>query len=85
MVFYGMEQGQGFNAYENNVQVASKRTKSQYTSPKPAIGELFVGRRMYTVDSWYVTAEIDEIAIFDKVLSADEVQSLYDMYSPHFP
>ena len=85
MVVIGMESGEGIIAYENAVEVASASSISSQPDNAPDTGVLFVGRRSYTNDNWYVTAEIDEIAIFDKVLSADEVQTLYDMYSPYFP
>ena len=83
MVFIGMNPGKGTIGYENGVEVERGSAGSQ--SPREQVGHLFIGRRGYTWDFAYASVEVDELAIWDRVLTPEEVQSLADMYTPFFP
>ena len=81
MVILGMDHGEGLIGYQNGVEVLSASYRRSYHKD-PRNGHLFIGKRGYSLDSHYASVEIDELAIWDQVLSPDEISALNDLYFP---
>ena len=81
MVVLGMNDGEGFIGYINGIEVGFSSTRHNY-SLIPRIGHLIIGKRAYTMNNHYASVEIDELAIWDKILSPDEIMALNDFYFP---
>lgn len=72
--------GSNFIAYIDGVQVAIDNSAAfiNWNSPNWLDGNLNIGRAESTGHNTYLNGKIDEFAVYNKALSAQEVSTLYD-------
>ena len=76
-VYYGPNEGEGIALYLNGIQVANDTARATTSSVIPGSGKLVVGRKRSEINDRYASVEVDEILLFNRKLSAAEVQMIY--------
>ena len=76
MVYRGP--GAGIRAYINGTQVEGNRSRSQSNSATS--GHVIIGRRFGKQDYGYCTCMVDELMLWNSMLTDEGVQALYELY-----
>ena len=77
--FIGPAEGEGIRIYQDGVQVANDTTKSYGTCQHPACrpdGRIVVGRQYTKMDLGFCSFQVDELALFNEILSLEEITLL---------
>ena len=77
--YIGPDTGEGIRAYQNGLLTIVDEIKTS-KSYSPGSGHVTIGGVKGSGD-YYVSLEIDELAFFNRKLSDDEIDELYQMYS----
>ena len=80
-VYYGLGDGEGVAFYRDGV-LAERRTDPSVNSPPslPGTGRLVLGRKRSEMNGKYASLEIDEILIFNRKISQQEIEMIFNGY-----
>ena len=67
--------------YINGEKVAHDRCVSIRSSPKPTPDNIVIGRKETDFDYNYASVIVDELAIWDKILTPNQIQAIFNMSS----
>ena len=74
MVYHGVEQG--ITAYQDGSLVGTDMSRSQFSRPG-GNGEVLIGRRVSMSGTFYASAYLDEIKLYNRQLSEEEIANMY--------
>ena len=79
VVYLGPNNGQGLVVYVNGTREG--RDKTMYGGAnQPGNGELIIGRKYTDWDDKYASVAVDEMTLWNRELSAQEIENLYQMF-----
>ena len=76
--YIGPADGQGFTTYKDGVEQGNGTSKGGGSYP-PGDGRVVIGRRFTNRDEWYASAEVDELTLWNRALTLQEIQAIYYM------
>ena len=81
IVYHGPNNGEGFTVYHDGTQVEHDDTRyytgfSYTTGP----GVVVIGRGYTDEDDHYTSVAVDELTMWNRQLSFQEIQDIFDMY-----
>ena len=79
MNYIGPADGQGITVYTDGALQGSDTSKHTH-SLQPGDGRVVIGRR-YTDRDWdYASVEVDELTLWNRTLTLQEIQAVYNMH-----
>ena len=69
----------GINVYNDNALVGSKENGISQESTAGTV-DVVLERRFTNDDNYYTSVQIDELMLFNRNLSASEVEAFYNLY-----
>ena len=79
MVYHGPNNGEGFTVYYHGVEVGHEHTRynrSYITDPD----FMFIGRRWTDMDNLYTSVCMDELTMWNRQLSVQQIQDIFNIY-----
>ena len=77
--YIGPADGQGFNIYTDGALLGNGTNKVTL-SYTPGDGRLVIGRLFTDRDDAYVSVEVDELTVWNRTLTLQEIQAIYNMH-----
>ena len=77
--YIGPADGQGITIYTNGVLDGSDTEKYKY-SWSPGDGRVVIGRKFTDSDTAYASVEVDELTFWNRALTPQEIQAIYNMH-----
>ena len=78
-VYHGPNEGEGISIYYNGERVSEDRTKHEISvSPSDENTAIVIGRRFRLKDSYYVSVAVDELMLWNRPLSDNDIQNFTD-------
>ena len=74
----GEGEGDAFSLYVNGVSVGGFTVVSGNRN-QPGPGRMVIGRRCVNDDGYYASVVVDELLLWNRKLTQQEIQSIYDM------
>ena len=74
MVYHGV--GQGITVYHDGMVVGTDTSRAVGTRVQ-GTGDMFIGRRLDNSGSLYASVHVDELKLYNRQLSADEISEMY--------
>ena len=74
MVYHGL--GQGITVYHDGTEVGSDTSRAS-GSRVQGNGDLFIGRRLGQSGSLHAAVYVDELKLYNRQLSVDEISRMY--------
>ena len=74
MVYHGVEKG--ITAYQDGIKVGTDTSRNPFSRPS-GNGEVVIGRRVGLSDTFYASAYVDEIKMYNRQLSQEELANMY--------
>ena len=74
--YIGPADGQGFTIFTDGVLQGSDTSKDT-RSRTPGDGRVLIGR---AITDWYASVEIDELTFWNRALTQQEIQAVYNMH-----
>ena len=79
MNYIGPEEGEGFAIYKDGQKVAEGKKKT--ASAKTTGDGMIVAGRLFTdTKSYYSSVQLDEMLLFNRVLTAEEANGIYNLW-----
>ena len=79
IVYHGPNNGEGFTVYHNGIGVAHDNFRSA-SSHNAGPGSMVIGRTFTDVDDEYASVCVDELTMWNRQLSFQEIQDIFNMY-----
>ena len=76
----GVNAGEGVKVYHNGQFIAEDSLPASRNYDISSVGHLAIGRLLLHNDGQYTSVDVDELLIFDAVLSDQEVMDIYNLY-----
>ena len=76
--YFGPNNGEGFNTYFNG-NIAFTDNTIQEDNTTAGNGRIVIGKSFTEIDDYYTSLEVDEVLLFNKILTAQEINYLYNM------
>ena len=74
MVYHGV--GQGITVYHDDTEVGTDTSRAHGTRVQ-GTGDMFIGRRLSNSGSLYASVYVDELKLYNRQLSTDEISKMY--------
>ena len=74
MVYHGVEQG--ITAYMDGILVGTDTSRNPFDRPS-GNGEVVIGRRVGWFETFYASAFVDEIKMYNRQLSQEKIANMY--------
>ena len=75
--YIGTNDGEGLKIYYNVAEAGSDTDKSP-GSNSVAVGSIVVGSQVVNLDQEYASVQVYELVFFNRVLTIDELESIYN-------
>ena len=84
LVFHGSQQGQGFtlHVHQQSTRRSGTLNSKEYQN---TTGTVIIGRRFHERDQNYGSITMDELTLWNRKLSQQDVEALRNMYHPWSP
>ena len=76
--YSGPNNGEGFVTYFNG-ETAYNDSTVEEDDTTPGDGRIVIGRSFTEVDDYYTSMAVDEVVLFNKVLTEHEIKCLYEI------
>ena len=79
LVYHGPNDGEGITVYHDGTQVEHDDTRynrSYTTGP----GSMVIGRKYTNRDDYYTSVVVDELTMWNRQLSVQEIQDIFNLY-----
>ena len=74
MVYHGYEQG--ITVYHDGIKIGTDTVKAS-SSTIAGNGRVEIGRRVLTSSTYYASTYVDEIKMYNRQLTENEIQNMY--------
>ena len=79
MNYIGPADGQGITVYIDGALQGSDTSKAT-RSRQPGDGRVVIGRRRTNIDQKYESVMVDELTLWNRTLTLQEIQAVYNMH-----
>ena len=79
LVYHGPNNGQGITVYQDGTQVEHDDTRYNQLYTRGS-GSMVIGRKYTFKDDHYTSVAVDELTMWNRQLSVQEIQDIFNMY-----